>query len=156
MTEPTPDAVNALADRFWEAILELNPTTATMYGDERYADRLEDPSEAGREKALALWRSTRREADAIPTDGLAVEDRITLDMIQVVCDLGVEEHDQRIDRPPGRRPDGRPADAAPGDRPVPEGRHARAPRDVRGPAAGLPGLHGGHAPTCSARDSPAA
>jgi uncharacterized protein (DUF885 family) len=97
VTELTPDAVNALADRFWEAILELNPTTATMYGDERYADRLEDPSEVGREKALALWRSTRREADAIPTDGLPVEDRITLDMIQVVCDLGVEEHDQRID-----------------------------------------------------------
>ena len=34
---------NDLADRFWESILELDPTTATMYGDERYADRLEDP-----------------------------------------------------------------------------------------------------------------
>jgi uncharacterized protein (DUF885 family) len=97
VTEPTSNAVNALADRFWEAILELNPTTATMYGDERYADRLEDPSEIGRAKALALWKSTRREAEAIPTDGLQVEDRITLDMIRVVCDLGVEEHEQRID-----------------------------------------------------------
>ncbi|HEX7474120.1 MAG TPA: DUF885 domain-containing protein [Candidatus Limnocylindrales bacterium] len=97
MTEPTPNAVNALADRFWDAILELQPTTATMYGDERFADRLEDPSEVGREKALALWRSTSREAGAIPTEGLVVEDRITLDMIRVVCDLGIEEHDQRID-----------------------------------------------------------
>jgi threonine aldolase len=35
--------VEQLADHFWEAILELNPTTATVYGDERYADRLEDP-----------------------------------------------------------------------------------------------------------------
>ena len=35
--------VNDLADRFWESILELNPTTATFYGDDRYADRLEDP-----------------------------------------------------------------------------------------------------------------
>jgi uncharacterized protein (DUF885 family) len=97
VTDPTPNAVDALAERFWDSILELNPTTATMYGDERFADRLEDPSEVGREKALALWRSTRREAAAIPTDGLPVEDRITLDMIQVVCDLGIEEHDQRID-----------------------------------------------------------
>ena len=44
-------AVEQLAGRFWEAILELNPTTATVYGDERYADRLEDPSPAGRAKA---------------------------------------------------------------------------------------------------------
>ena len=44
MTQPeSTSPVNALADRFWEAILELNPTTATLYGDERYADRLEDP-----------------------------------------------------------------------------------------------------------------
>jgi uncharacterized protein (DUF885 family) len=97
VTDPTPNAVNALADRFWEAILELNPTTATMYGDERFADKLEDPSEAGREKALDLWRSSKSAAEAIPTDGLSVEDRITRDMIQVVSDLGIEEHAQRID-----------------------------------------------------------
>jgi uncharacterized protein (DUF885 family) len=97
VTDPTPNAVNALADRFWETILELNPTTATMYGDERFADKLEDPSAAGREKALALWRTSKGEAEAIPTAGLSVEDRITRDMIQVVCDLGIEEHAQRID-----------------------------------------------------------
>jgi uncharacterized protein (DUF885 family) len=97
VTEQPSGAVNGLADRFWESILELQPTTATMYGDERYADRLEDPSEIGRAKALALWRSTRREAGAIPTDGLSVEDRITVDMIKVLCDLGIEEHEQRTD-----------------------------------------------------------
>jgi hypothetical protein len=54
VTEPEPASpVNDLADRFWEAILELNPTTATFYGDERYADRLEDPAAAGRAKASA-------------------------------------------------------------------------------------------------------
>ena len=39
--------IDELSDRFWESILELNPTTATVYGDERYDDRLEDP-EPGR------------------------------------------------------------------------------------------------------------
>ncbi len=97
MTEQPLAEVNGLADRFWESILELQPTTATMYGDERYADRLEDPSEAGRAKALALWRSGRSEAAAIPTEHLSVEDRITLDMIKVLCDLGIEEHEQRTD-----------------------------------------------------------
>jgi uncharacterized protein (DUF885 family) len=97
VTDEPSAVVNDLADRFWESILELNPTTATIYGDERYADRLEDPSEAGRAKALALWRSARREAAAIPTDGLSVEDRITVDMIKVLSDLGIEEHEQRTD-----------------------------------------------------------
>ena len=62
--------VNELADRFWEALLELNPTTATVYGDERYDDRLEDPSPAGRAKTRALMERTKREAEAIPADGL--------------------------------------------------------------------------------------
>jgi len=97
VTDQESAVVNGLADRFWESILELNPTTATIYGDERYADRLEDPSEAGRAKALALWRSARREVAAIPTDGLSVEDRITVDMIKVLSDLGIEEHEQRTD-----------------------------------------------------------
>ena len=97
MTDKPLAPVDALADRFWESILELNPTTATMYGDDRYGDRLEDPSEAGRAKALALWKNTRREADAIATDGLSVEERITLDMIKVVCDLGIEDQEHRLD-----------------------------------------------------------
>jgi uncharacterized protein (DUF885 family) len=64
--------VNALSDRFWEGILELNPTTATVYGDERYADRLEDPSPAGRAKARRLMEATKAEAEAIPTTGLSI------------------------------------------------------------------------------------
>ena len=88
--------VNELADRFWEAILELNPTTATVYGDERFADRLEDPSPAGRAKARALLERTKREAAAISADGLSIEERITRDMLVVIADLGIEEDDQRI------------------------------------------------------------
>jgi uncharacterized protein (DUF885 family) len=90
--------VNALADRFWEAILQQNPTLATQYGDERYADRLEDPGPAGRAAARRLLEDTLRDARAIPTDGLAVEDRITRDMLIVVSELGIEEDDLRIHR----------------------------------------------------------
>src|SRR3954447_22797697 len=79
-------AVNALADGFWEAILELSPTTATVYGDERYNDRLPDPGPDGRARARTLAEQTLRAADAISTDGLSVEERITLDMVKVVCE----------------------------------------------------------------------
>jgi len=90
--------VNALSDRFWEGILELNPTTATVYGDERYADRLEDPSPAGRAKARRLMEATKAEAEAIPTTGLSIEDRITRDMLIVIADLSVEEDEQGTHR----------------------------------------------------------
>jgi uncharacterized protein (DUF885 family) len=93
---PQPSAVDELSDRFWEAILELNPVTATVYGDERYADRLDDPGPEGRAAARRLMERTLADVDAIPVDGLATEDRITRDMLRVVAELGIEEDDQRI------------------------------------------------------------
>jgi uncharacterized protein (DUF885 family) len=98
VTQLDPDSpVNRLADRFWEAVLEDNPTTATMYGDERYDDRLEDPSPEGRAHRRALMVSTLAEADAIDAAEQPLEDRITLDMIRVVCELGIVQEDQRTD-----------------------------------------------------------
>jgi uncharacterized protein (DUF885 family) len=88
--------VDALSDRFWESILELDPTTATFYGDERYADRLEDPSPAGRAKVRELMARTAAEAAAVPVEGLSTEERITRDMLQVIGELRVEEDDQGL------------------------------------------------------------
>jgi len=96
-TTPTTP-INELADRFWEGILELNPTTATVYGDERYADRLEDPSSAGRAKTRAHMERTKAEAEAISPEGLPLEDRITRDMLIVIADLGIEHDDQGMHR----------------------------------------------------------
>ena len=88
--------VDDLADRFWDGVLELNPTTATFYGDDRFADRLEDPGPEGRARSRALMERTASEAAAIDTDGLATEDRITLDMLEVVAQLQIEEDDQAL------------------------------------------------------------
>ncbi len=90
--------VDELSDRFWEGILELNPTTATVYGDERYDDRLEDPSPAGRARARALMEKTKTEAEAISPDGLSIEERITRDMLIVVGELSIEEDEQGTHR----------------------------------------------------------
>jgi uncharacterized protein (DUF885 family) len=97
-SNPPVSAVDQLADRFWEAILELNPTTATVYGDERYADRLEDPSPAGRAKTRRLLEETKAAAEAIPVDDLSVEERITRDVLIVIADQSIEEDDQAIYR----------------------------------------------------------
>jgi hypothetical protein len=39
------DRAQALADRFWEELLEREPVFATAIGDERYDDRLPDIGE---------------------------------------------------------------------------------------------------------------
>jgi uncharacterized protein (DUF885 family) len=94
----SPSPVDQLADQFWDDILELNPTTATVYGDERFNDRLEDPSPAGRAKARDLMVRTKAAAEAISPDGLSVEDRITRDMLIVIADQAIEQHDQGVHR----------------------------------------------------------
>jgi uncharacterized protein (DUF885 family) len=88
--------VDELAERFWEGILELNPTTATFYGDDRYADRLEDPGPEGRARARALMERTAAAAMAIPEDGLSTEDQITRDMLLVIAELEIEQDDQSM------------------------------------------------------------
>jgi uncharacterized protein (DUF885 family) len=95
VTDPR-SPVDDLAHRFWEGILALNPTTATFYGDERYASRLEDPSPEGRARTRELMSRTAAEAAAIPTEGLSTEERVTRDMLQVIGELAVEEDDQGL------------------------------------------------------------
>ena len=90
--------VDQLAGQFWEDILELNPTTATVYGDERYNDRLEDPSAAGRTRTRRLMERTKAAAEAISPEGLPVEDRITRDMLIVIADQAIEQDDQGVHR----------------------------------------------------------
>ncbi len=97
------DAVNALADRFWDGILDLSPITATVLGYEQGRDRLDDPGPAGREATRSLFRDTLASGDAIEAQaaaasGLPLEERITLDILRVICDIELEQQDQRIDR----------------------------------------------------------
>ena len=93
MTQPdtAPTALDEISSRFWEAYLRLSPTTATMYGDTRYDDRLEDPGPEGRAAVRALHEAAAAEALAVPEDGLSVEDRITRDMLRVMAENAVEE-----------------------------------------------------------------
>ena len=79
-------AVNDLADRFWEGILERDPMWATMLGDERYNDRWPDLGEAGRAADEAAFRETLDEASRIPAESLAPEQVITRDLLVLVCE----------------------------------------------------------------------
>ena len=96
------DVVNALSDRFWDGVLDLSPVTATILGYEQGFDRLDDPGPEGREKIRALYTATLAAADEIDArpDAVAIplEERITLDILRVICGIELEQQDQRIDR----------------------------------------------------------
>ena len=91
MTEPT--AIDVIAARFWEDLLVLQPTVATMYGDHRFDDRLEDPSAAGRAAMRERIEQASAEAGAVPEAELSVEDRITRDMLRIAADLAGREEE---------------------------------------------------------------
>jgi uncharacterized protein (DUF885 family) len=96
VTQPN-STVDQLADGFWERFLELSPISATVNGDTRYDDRLPDPGPKGRADARQFALDMQRAAQAIPDDGLGVEDRITRDMLRVIAEIFLVEDEQRLD-----------------------------------------------------------
>ena len=89
MTDPNL-ALNEIADRFWDGVLEREPIYATILGDERYDDRLPDLGEAGRAAEAAAYTAVAAEAGAIDPAGLDPEQVITRDMLLLVAETRLE------------------------------------------------------------------
>jgi len=91
-------AARALVDRYWEQLLEHEPILGTLVGDERFDDRLPDPSEAGRAAREALHRSALEELALLDRDLDDEGLRTTLDVLEAIAarDLAGLEH--RVDR----------------------------------------------------------
>ena len=83
-------AVNDLADRFWDGVLERDPLWATVLGDERFNDRWPDIGANGRAADEAAYRSVLAEAREIPADGLEPEQVITRDLLTLVAENQLE------------------------------------------------------------------
>ena len=81
-----------LADRFWQWFLARQPIYATVLGDERYDDRLSDPSAEGRAEETAGLKGFLEDAHQIGRERLGQEDAITLDMLEVVARIWLRQH----------------------------------------------------------------
>lgn len=92
----TARPVDELAARFWEGFLERQPVTATILGDERYDDRLPDPGPAGRAKERAANEETLAQVRAMDRGGLSTEEAITLDLLEVIAETGLELDDAKL------------------------------------------------------------
>jgi uncharacterized protein (DUF885 family) len=88
-------AVNDLADRFWEGLLERDPMWATVLGDDRFDDRWPDLGADGRAADESAYRSALAEAREIPAEGLDAEQVITRDLIVLISENQLAALDQK-------------------------------------------------------------
>jgi len=71
------ERLRELAEEYWEALLEAGPTTATLLGDHRFDDRLEDLSAAAEAAQRARWTSILDRLRPIDRAGLDRDDAVT-------------------------------------------------------------------------------
>ncbi|HET9851078.1 MAG TPA: DUF885 domain-containing protein [Candidatus Limnocylindrales bacterium] len=74
-------ALAAAAARFWDGYLEASPTWATVIGDRRFDDRLNDVTPAATERELAFFEGVAEEGRAIDEGGLTADERVTRRML---------------------------------------------------------------------------
>ena len=60
--------LDRLAEEYWDATLEADPTEGTVLGDHRYGDRLSDISQAGQAAVIARLEGLRTSAAALPAE----------------------------------------------------------------------------------------
>jgi uncharacterized protein (DUF885 family) len=92
------ERARSLADRYWDGSLELEPMLGTMVGDDRFDDRLSDPSETGRAAAETLQRSALEELATIDREALDPTMRGTLDVLETCALRWLAALEQRTDR----------------------------------------------------------
>ena len=94
----TAERARSLVDRYWERLLELEPLTGTICGDERYDDRLPDPGERGRAASEAANRAALSELRTIDRAALDVALRGSLDILEAIANRTLTAIRLRTDR----------------------------------------------------------
>jgi len=92
------EAARALAARYWDDLLELEPILATQVGDDRFDDRLADTTEEGVVRSREVNESARARSAAIDRSELDETERTTLDVLDAVVDRSLEDIRLRNDR----------------------------------------------------------
>ena len=73
-----PDStLSQLADEYWETYIAANPTSATLLGDRRFDDQIEDISAGTEQERRATYTGYRERLAAIDESALDADDRVT-------------------------------------------------------------------------------
>jgi uncharacterized protein (DUF885 family) len=86
-----------LADQAWEGMLEREPLIGTFVGDERFDDRLSDPSEAGRAAEAAAMREGLEQLAALDRSELDQSRQLTADIYEAICRRSLARIEHRLD-----------------------------------------------------------
>jgi len=78
---PASEELRSLADRFWDGFLAAYPTWATVIGDRRFDDRLEDASADAIAARIQWLDSVAAAADGLDVDALDATERVTRQML---------------------------------------------------------------------------
>src|SRR4051794_27111955 len=78
---PNPD-LDRLADDYWDAFLQREPTQGTAIGDHRYDDRLSDITPEGRAAARQRLGGLGERLERIGSDGLTDEEALSLSALR--------------------------------------------------------------------------
>jgi len=89
-------ALSKLCDEFWQGWLAANPTEATVLGDHRYDNRLEDITPAGIAREEARLRSVLARAQAIDEKGLTPAERVSRSALVLECQNELDESSCRL------------------------------------------------------------
>ncbi len=92
------DQGRALAERFWEGLLEAEPLLGTQVGDDRYDDRLPDASDEGRERNRRFFQQALDDLAGIDRASLDQDVRATLDVLEAVARNQLDAIEHRMDR----------------------------------------------------------
>lgn len=91
------DRLRALADRFWDEFLADTPVFATIIGERRHDDLLDDRSPEAIDSRLARYERILGEAGSIDPLGLDERDRVTRQMLLDTAQAYAEVTRTRVD-----------------------------------------------------------
>jgi uncharacterized protein (DUF885 family) len=80
----TTTTVHHFADRAWDEFLEHEPMWATVQGDDRWDDRLDDPSATGRAAFMDMVGRWASEVERLDSPDQSDEDAVTLGLMRAI------------------------------------------------------------------------
>ncbi len=90
------ESLRALAEEYWEAVLDASPSTATLLGDHRFDDRIEDLSAEAEAVRRGHWSSMLERVEAYDRDALDADDRVTQGELAGQLGDAIADTDRRL------------------------------------------------------------
>jgi uncharacterized protein (DUF885 family) len=87
-----------LVDTYWDRLLELEPLIATQVGDERFDDRLPDPTQEGLARRETVHRDTLAAIQSLDRSAIDTVGRTTIDVADAIARRELDDIAYRMDR----------------------------------------------------------